>query len=188
MHKALSHISGDASYYRDKIQKKNIIFLDIDGVIGPLKNHYREDHDEIATVDYLVKRYGDEIYKTIATFFVTTAYYDWDESAIGFLKKLLYTTHSYIVIHSDWRDLFNLEQIRALFDLYDMSDYILDCCDKGPKNRAIKKYLDLNKDMINNYVVLDDSKHLGEFGENFVKVEDFLGKEEFEVALKILNS
>lgn len=69
MHKTLDLISEKKNDRNCKLQKsdiedgkKNIIFLDIDGVLQPYDQRKRFDHDLDKLVDYLCDKYNDPIY------------------------------------------------------------------------------------------------------------------------------
>lgn len=70
-------------------EKRNIIFLDIDGVLQPYNQRERFDHDLDKLVDYLCDKYNDPIYGEMDKYDVGAAYYDWDDVAVGILTKLI---------------------------------------------------------------------------------------------------
>ena len=169
-------------------KKKNIVFLDIDGVIQPYNNSYRFNHSMKDTIEYLVNRYNDNIYKTMDIYDVCAAYYDWDEVALGYLKKALYHTNSQIVIHSGWKESNTLEQLKALFRFYGFDDYIIDSCSKGDKIRVINEYLEEHKDEINNYIIIDDADMTEYFGEHFIKTCNVMDSKTYFYILSIFNN
>ena len=42
-----------------------------------------------------------------------------------YVTKMLRVTNSYIVVHSGWKEYNNLEQMKALFRLYNLEDYAM---------------------------------------------------------------
>ncbi|WP_286077498.1 HAD domain-containing protein, partial [Thomasclavelia cocleata] len=134
--------------------KKNIIFLDIDGVIQPYNNTNRFKHDLDGTVNFLTNKYRDTSYKKMDKYDVCAAFYDWDEIGLGILKKALYKCNAYIVLHSGWREYMSLIEAKALFRLYDLEQELINICDKGTKEKVIKKYLEENKNEIDKYIVI----------------------------------
>jgi DNA-binding transcriptional regulator YhcF (GntR family) len=173
MHKALDFLKGTNL---EENKKKKIIFLDIDGVIQPYNNTKRFDHNREKTLEYIVEKYHNEIYRTMDIYDVCAAFYDWDEIALAYIKDILCRTKSYIVIHSGWKDFNTLEQLKALFVFYNMDDYIIDSCDNGDKVRVIKEYLEKHQDEIEDYIILDDLDMSKDFGEHFLKTHNVLKK------------
>ena len=166
---------------------KSIVFLDFDGVIIPYNNDSRWYHDLKKLAIYLSKKYRNDIYLKVPEGDLGGAFFDWDLTALGRLRKILDETASEIVIHSDYRIFDTLEQLKAMFRLYGMDEYILDVCEKGPdKEEAIRNYLYQNSDNIENYVVLDDNPELDVFNDHFVLTNDYLKDEDVEKTLKIL--
>lgn len=165
----------------------NIIFLDIDGVIQPYSNQFRFDHDMNETINYLCEKYNTDIYRDMDIYDVCAAYYDWDEIAIGILKKIVQDYSCRIVIHSGWKESNSLEQLRALFKFYDMEDFILDVCASGDKTRVIKEYLNANKDKIYNYVILEDLNLTPSFGWHFCLTRNVLNMGDYYQICTILT-
>ena len=69
MHKSRQFINKSIKTYEKNIRiknhlDKNIIFLDIDGVIQPPYYERRFDHDMEALQYYLANKYSDDIYLT----------------------------------------------------------------------------------------------------------------------------
>lgn len=191
MHKSLDFIRNNNYSKIDKEllnNKKNIIFLDIDGVIQPYNNQIRFEHNMDETINYLVEKYKDDTYRSMDIYDVCAAFYDWDEVAIGLLSKILRNTNSYIVVHSSWREYNNLEQLKCLFKLYNLESYVFDVCDKGDKIKVIEKYLNEHKDFINEFIVLDDFDMTSKFGYNFIRTYNCLNSKNYEQSIKVLNN
>lgn len=194
MHKTLDLIS-EKKYDRThvlqncKIEdgKKNIIFLDIDGVIQPYDQRERFDHDLIRLIDYLCEKYNDPVYRKMDKYDVGAAYYDWDDIAVGILTKLIRATGSYIVIHSDWRTANDLAMLKALFRLYNLDDYVIDACPEGNKEDAVFEYIEKNRDWIHRYAVIDDADMTAAFGHCFVRTSDIISMDDYRQCINVLS-
>ncbi len=163
--------------------KKKILFLDIDGVIQPYNNNEHFNHDMDKCIEYLCDKYKDDIYKTMDKYDVCACFYNWDDSAIGYIKKFLYERNYYIVLSTGWREYNNFEQMKALFRIYDLDDRIVGCIENGGKVRCIEKYLEDNKENIENYIIFDDQDFTLEFGERFILCYDYLKEYEYKQAV-----
>lgn len=177
MHKAIDLKLNKAN--KPDNRKKNIIFLDIDGVLQPYNNEFRFKHDLDATVEYLVQKYDDMIFKTMDKYDVCAAYYDWDDIAIGYLKEFLNKESAYIVVSSGWKEYNNEFQLKALFGLYELDDYILAICNKGDKARTIQEYLQEHQEEINQYVVIDDMDMEDKFPSHCLKTYDRFTEDDY---------
>lgn len=174
--------------YDDSLEvdtRKKIVFLDIDGVISGFSGEI-ELHELKELSKYLAWKYHDDIYTKIRERDIGLAYYEWDLEALGRLKNFLNKTESDIVIHSDWCLNTNLDYLKALFRLYSMDEYIYDKMQRGDKKENIKKYLELHKDIIENYVIFDDDASV-QFDDHFVLTKKLLTPKNIKDAYKILN-
>ena len=186
MHKSIDFIQENRKK-KNSNNKKRVVFLDIDGVLQPYSNQYRFDHNMQETIDYLCKKYNDEIYREIDIYDVCAAFYDWDDVAIGILTKILRVTNSYIVVHSGWKEYNNIKQLKALFRLYNLDDYVIDVCDKGDKIRVVNKYLEEHTNEIEEYIVIDDEDMTFSFGYRFIRTYNFLNSKNYEHCVKVLK-
>ena len=98
MHKSLAFLREP----KDDI-KKNIIFLDIDGVIQPYSQDSRFEHELEKLPAYFAERYNDKSFLQCNIYDLGAAYFDWDEVALARIKQILRDFNAYIVIHSGWR-------------------------------------------------------------------------------------
>ena len=169
-------------------KKQNILFLDIDGVIQPYHNQERFNHDMDKTVEFLCKKYNTDIYKTMDKYDVCAAFYDWDDSAIGFIKKLVYEYSFKIVFSTGWREYNNLEQLKALFLLYDLDEFCIDNIEKGSKVRCINEYLTKHIKDINKYIIIDDQDFTLEFGHHFLLSGDYFKESDYNMAKFLTNN
>lgn len=183
MNKNKMFLKDDKSFIDNK---NRIVFLDIDGVIAQGSKNDWYIHDINKTIDYLVNKYKDDIYKRMKQYDVLAAYYDWDPLSIGKLKKLLDITYSEIVILSNFRFGNTMESLKALFKLHAMDEYILDRCPAfDDKIDAINEYL--NGNIVDNYVIFDDNEKLKIFDGNFIQTYGYLSDENIDAAYRVLT-
>ena len=207
MHKGLDFIDRD---YQNEVpkeilqsEKKNIIFLDIDGVIQPYENKYRFYHSFEKTLDLLKKKYPAKYIDEGDKFDICAAYYDWDEIAMGRILYLCRHTGSYIVLHSAWIKYSSLERFKVFFDFYGLSDYLLDKCEciedsnmrvsrkqygyyVDEKVIEINRWLDKHNNEVENYVVIDDLDMSWEFGTHFIYTRNILSSNDAFIAKSML--
>lgn len=167
---------------------KNIIFLDIDGVLQPYKNADSFNHDMTATAEFLKNKYNNENFIKANIYDVCSAYYNWDETAVGIIKQIIQDCNASIVIHSGWKEGSTLEYMKALFQIYDMDEYIIGMCDSGEKTRVIKKYLREHAEEIDNYVVIDDNPYDKEFGLHFCRTNNIINYDNYKQVCYILKN
>lgn len=186
MHKSLDFLRKE----KENNNKKNILFLDIDGVLQPYSSQKRFEHNLEETIEYVCDKYNDDIYKEISKYDVGAVFYDWDEIAIGILKKILLETNSYIVIHSNWRESKDIKKMKALFKIHDLDEYVVDSCEhngNGEKIYFIKKYIEEHKQEINNYIIIDDDDMTLDLGGNFYQTNNILTLSDYYNICWLLN-
>lgn len=165
--------------------KHRIVFLDIDGVIC-YDSFEKEQHNLDKLAEYLAWKYHDDIYTKMRSTDIGLAYYDWNNIAIGRLKQFLFEEEAEVVLHSDYCWDTNLDEIKALFRLHAMDDYIYDKLRRGEKKEIIKEYLELNKDIIENYVIFEDNPDV-QFDDHFVLTKKLLTPKNIKDAHEIIN-
>lgn len=97
---------------------KPCIFLDIDGVINPSrkKNSYCLDYN---LPDVLAKKLNHPKIATLNAYLVNQVYYCFSKESIQLLKQLIEKYDARIIITSSWRIVYSLEQLQAMFDIFD---------------------------------------------------------------------
>ena len=199
MHKGIDNYKDNCYYLKDvkkAVDEHRTVFLDIDGVLQP-GSQKRHDHDNESLKKYLYEKYSDSRYLDMKDYDAGAVFYDWKPSAVGYLKEILDTTYSNIVLSSDWRSGHSWDELKAFFKLYDLDDYLVDRTpfdDSYKKiythDSAIKEYLN-NHPEIKKYIILDDINFYSEFGENFRLVKNKYGSlcvDDYEYARVALNT
>ncbi len=185
------------------LDEKCVLFLDIDGVLQPTWSDSRFDYDLDALQKAMAEFFDDERYLKIDKYDIGAVFYDWDFVSIGYLKQLLIDFDMDIVLHSSWINYRSLEEMKCLFRIHQLDDYVIDMTAKTSgiredgtyptKTSVIKDYLEAHPD-IQRYVVIDDDSSVGDVGEQFVyapnKIDDetylkmrekIFGKEDKEI-------
>lgn len=170
---------------------KKVVFLDIDGVLQPDKNHNRFENN----LDELKQTWGrvNPDYLTLDKWDMGATYFDWDLGAVDRLRKLLKLHDAKIVISSNWRTSKNLHKLRLLFNFYDLDKYVADVTvildfKRGGRSAEIQQYLDTHPE-IEKFVILDDYRGYfeGVFTDTFVYCPDVFNNECFAKANEILK-
>ena len=184
--------------------KKNIIFLDIDGVIQPYRHEYRFGHSIDHSLAMLSEMCDPILVKEGDPWDIVAAYYDWDEIAMGRLAKLCRHCGAYIVLHSSWIEFNSLERLRLFFSFYGLADYVLDVCPEVTQNEKdesrekagyyidekaikIRKWLKLHANEVRDYIVIDDHDMSWSFGEHFLITSDRLKESDYLACADILS-
>ena len=173
-----------------------IVFLDIDGVLQPYDSEYRfyEIDKKAKRIVYDLSEKYDVDYEQYSIYDILAVYYDWNMEAILRLKKVLDETNSKIIISSDWKSERFPHKMRDLLKIHDLDKYWY--CD----NTIIRKILpmaeirhleiedSLKKYPIDNFVVLDDLKKLGDYyPNNSVITYDYMSINNMNDCIKILK-
>ncbi len=138
--------------------ERKVIFLDIDGVMQPCCNENRFRHDIRQTQKDVAEKMGDEGYLKLDRYDVAAVYYDWDAKAVENLKKLINDCDADVVISSDWKRSKSIDDLRLLFRLHGLDEYINEVTPfeiVSSKADDINEYLKLHPG-IKKYVVIDD--------------------------------
>lgn len=159
---------------------KNVIFLDIDGVLAT-ENHWDETLEIPLSTGKLVP-------------------YKWDQECCNILSKIVEDFNYNIVISSDWRHSFTLLELKEIFKLHNLnSDRLIDITGKN-KPKKMSQYFDIEtsreKEILKwvednqpvNWVGIDDMSLIGLPRENFVRVRDSGTGLNQELVVEILKS
>ena len=175
---------------------KKVIFLDIDGVLQPIRSQERFKHD----IRALQKQLAEELNSDLATttcFDVGAVYYDWDKQAVDYLLRLCRDYGVSIVISSSWRWWQTYPQLIALFQIHQLHQYIIDITGENKGNGQIdasrtleiQDYLDAHPE-IEKFVIFDDIDFFGmkkRFPEQFILCKKKLEEEHFLRAVQIFS-
>lgn len=160
---------------------KKIIFLDIDGVLATEKEYFRVRRK-------LWKKYDIANKLQIP--------YPFNEGCVKILNYIIKETDAELVITSDWRIHWTLEELCEIFKFNGVEKMPIGTTDKGSllytsqleKERIdqIDEYIKNNK--IKNYVIIDDLNLNEIIGFNrFVKTNSFEGLKQTNVKEKIIK-
>ncbi len=166
---------------------KNVLFLDIDGVIQPYtQKRFKHNLDELK--ERLTKELNP-VFSNICKYDTGAAYYDWHPTAIANLRYLCEHFDLQIVVSSAWRRSRSLEELKALFSIYGLQDYIVDktvILSKGGRESEIQMYLDEHPE-IERYIVVDDMYLSEHFPNNKVWTNSYLNQSLMHLATTILE-
>lgn len=150
--------------HADSEKERTVIFLDIDGVLQPLRGNQRFNYDLRALCQQLAREYDNEEYCDMDPYDVGAVYYDWDKKAVERLRRLCQMYQAEIVISSAWRSYSPLSRLQAFFRLHDLDQYVTDVIPQIPmKSRCeeVTAYLNDHPE-VQRFVILDDA-HLEDF-------------------------
>ncbi|MBM6808840.1 HAD domain-containing protein [Faecalicoccus pleomorphus] len=132
-----------------------VIFLDIDGVLHPLKTN------NSSALDYhlnqkLAKLYHDPEFLKLNIYFTNLVYYGFDQNACTLLKKLVDEFDARIVLTSSWRLIYSKHELYYLFKILHLEQAFIGTTRKStPRFQVIQEYID--KHHIDSYIIIDDA-------------------------------
>lgn len=166
-----------------KYRMKPIFFLDIDGVIAT-----DNENIDIVTKDFMNENVWAKELKVP---------YPFNQGCVAILNDILKQTDADIVLSSDWKKHWTLEQLDIIFKKNGVIKSPIDITPKDfisfrniERNRAhqIEKYIKDNE--VEKYVIVDDlwlEFYLEESKPNFVRTEGYYGIKEPGIKENILN-
>jgi hypothetical protein len=159
---------------------KNVLFLDIDGVLAT-ESHWDEDSPIVLSTGKLVP-------------------YGWNQECCDILSEIVEQFDLDIVLSSDWRLQFDLSELKEIFKFHKMNpDRLKEVTEKNlPKKmsewsqvemareREILKWVEKNQP--NHWVAIDDLSLIGLPKENFVMVRNSETGLNQEIVVDILKN
>ena len=173
-------------YYKKQQNKKLVIFMGIDMVIQHDSFQNRHDYDLPTLCKYLSEKYNNPIYEEMDEYDVGATYYDWNMHCIGFFRELSRIFNAGIIVHAGLTRYNSLENIKALFGLYDMSEYIIATVGSKTISKVdgIRNFLTENPE-IDDYLVIDfDTNVIQKFPGHAIKIDCMMSGQEFNIAYK----
>ena len=161
-----------------------VIFLDIDGVLQPYGSSKCFQYGIERAVQDAIIDTGDTSYEYMDPYDVAAAKCDWQPTAIENLRHLVEKTGAVIVMESDWRIYNDLNEMRLLFKIWDLDQYVEDSLPKGDKQDVIDAYIACNPE-VEEWVVIDDID-LG-YKERQVITRNHMTEEDAAQALAVLK-
>ena len=185
------------------MEKIKVVFLDIDGVLQSSGSRERFNVDRKVLVETLSKELKVD-YSQYDEYDVAAVYHDWDKKAIATLKHILDETGAKIVVSSDWRNIRKPNKMRDLLRIHGLDLYYLgDTLDlsysseifrmtnysrEAIRTKEIEEYLLRNKELIEDYVAIDDMDLVrGGYVGNFIHTHSLITKEQGEECIAMLN-
>jgi HAD domain in Swiss Army Knife RNA repair proteins len=168
---------------------KNTIFLDIDGVMQPGGWQKRFKINRVELQEALTQTLKED-YKSISEYDVAAVYCDWDIVAINFLKELLIRYNARLIISSSWRDGLSIKQLRMLFKIHGLDQYVEGCTPLPDTKRPlrIQEFIDSDPE-IGKFVIFDDDCYelRDAFPNNLVCCPNRLEEDEYNKAVQIFE-
>ncbi len=164
---------------------KPCIFLDIDGVINPScqQAQYRIDY---SLPEKVAKEKNNPKIAQLNMYLVNQIYYNFHPESIAYIHKLIEEFDVNIIITSSWRIIYSLEELKTMFSIFDLGQYIQGVTQKiSPRMDAIQSYIDKNK--IKAYLILDDFDMSSVFHYRFIYVHNYFKEEDYQKARYALS-
>lgn len=159
---------------------KPCIFLDIDGVINPhrRKNSYQFDYN---LPNVLAKELNHPKIATLNAYLVNQIYHCFSKESIQYIKELIKKYDAQIIITSSWRLVYTLDQLKTMFDIFDLGKYIIGTTPLiSSRTKAIQDYL--REKHVTSYIILDDFDMSSAFDYHFIYVRNVFSEQDFKKA------
>lgn len=167
-----------------------VVFLDIDGVLQPLRSQDRFAFDLEALQVRLVGE-ADPGYAELNRYDIGAVQHDWYPPAVSNLKELCQRGDARIVVSSAWREGKTLGQLKLLFRIHELDMLIHDMVPElhSMRDLQIEAFLVAHPE-IERFVVIDDGyvdSLLRRFPGEFVRTRDHFDRPALEQALRVLR-
>ena len=97
------------------------------------------------------------------------------------LKQLIEKYDAQIIITSSWRIVYSLEQLQAMFDIFDLGKYVKSVTTLiNPRTKAIQEFI--NENNVTSYIILDDFDMSNAFDYHFVYVRHYFKESDYKKA------
>jgi hypothetical protein len=166
-----------------------ILFLDIDGVLQPggAQNRFKNDLDLLKSQKII----ENPEFESVDKYDLGAVFYDWAIDSVELIRKLLDNSQAKIVISSSWRNGKTLNDLKLLFSIHKLNDYVIGATpifSGSNRGEEIASYLTENLD-VEKFVIVDDIAYTldDRFPDNFVYCEYKFTQENYRTAISILN-
>lgn len=97
------------------------------------------------------------------------------------MKQLIEKYDAQIIITSSWRIVYSLEQLQAMFDIFDLGKYVKSVTTLiNPRTKAIQEFI--NDNNVTSYIILDDFDMSNAFDYHFVYVRHSFKESDYKKA------
>lgn len=166
------------------LNMENIIYLDIDGVLAPKRMFDSYEFDP-QLKGRLVCSKNDPTIGKLPDTLVHQVYHHFDDQSCQYIIKLAQEFNAKIVVTSSWRLFYNLEQMKAILNIFDLGPYVVDLTQEGlPRYRVIQDHINAHK--IKHYLVIDDLDMERQFPNHFVLANYRFDLDHYKQARKLL--
>lgn len=166
------------------LNMENIIYLDIDGVLAPKRMFAPYGFDPELKAR-LVRSKNDPTIGKLPDTLVHQVYHHFDSQSCQYIRELAQEFNAKIVITSSWRLFYNLEQMKAILNIFDLGPYVADLTLEGlPRYRVIQDHIKSHN--VKRYLVIDDLNMERQFPNHFVLANYRFDQDHYKQARKLL--
>ena len=141
---------------------KTLIFLDIDGVLCP-RHPWLGYNTDPALPSRLAIEKGDPGIRRLDPELVSRVYYSFDRGSCENVRRLCEKYGAGIVITSSWRNVYSFSELKAIFSIVDLGQYVLAAAPLGTSRKDVIGRM-LDRLAPDSYVVIDDIDLSGVYG------------------------